>query len=494
MPDKNINKSIAKGAIWMVALKFSIKGISVLSTMILARLLKPDDFGLMALASAVYAMVNIIREFGFDTALIQNQKANRSHYDTAWTMEVIFAITAASIITAVSDFTASFYGDERLSDVLKMMAVIILINGFNNIGVVEFRKKLSFNKEYLFQVLIKVSGFVVTIPLAWYWRSYWALLLGMLSSNITSLLLSYVMQNYRPKLSLVAVKDLFGFSFWLFLNNILYFINNYSQNFILAKFVGSKGLGVYSVSNEIATITTTEIIAPINRAAYPGYSKLSHNKDELKKTYLKTLSFIALIAFPSAFGIFGIAPFLVPVMLGKSWMDAVFIIQIIALASAFEALNTNSTYIYLALAKQKITTRLLCLRIFIYLPLLIILTMDYGVNGAVFAILLSSLLMFPISILRLNKVVDMKLRSVFLGIYRPLLSGAVMGFIVYEYTLQIKYYLYVEYDIVYLILGVVLGMLVFSFFLIFLWLLEGKKPGPESYLLNKIFKSVRKAR
>ncbi len=490
MSDQNINKGIARGAIWMVALKFSIKGISVISTMILARLLTPDDFGLMALASAVYAMVNIIREFGFDTALIQNQRADRTHYDTAWTMEVIFAITAASIIMSVSDITADFYGDERLSDVLKMMAVIIFINGFNNIGVVEFRKKLSFNKEYLYQVLIKISGFIVTIPIAWYWRSYWALLLGMLSSNITSLLLSYIMQNYRPKLSLVAIKDLFSFSFWLFLNNILFFINNYSQNFILAKFVGSRGLGVYSVSNEIATITTTEIIAPINRAAYPGYSKLSHNKDELKKTYLKTLSYIALIAFPSAFGIFGIAPFLVPVMLGDNWVDAIFIIQIISLASAFEALNTNSSYIYLALAKQKITTKLLCLRIFIYLPLLVVLTINDGVNGAVFAILFSSLIMFPISIMRLNRLVNMRFRSVFISIYRPLISGATMGYIVNQYTIHIKQYFIIDYDIIYLMVGIVLGIVVFSLCLIFLWLLGGRKPGPERFLVNRVLGNI----
>jgi len=485
LTDNNLNNSIARGAIWMVALKFSIKGLSIISTMILARLLTPDDFGLMALASAVYAMVNIIREFGFDTALIQNQNANRGHYDTAWTMEIIFAITAASIIVVASDYIANYYSDARLSDVLKMMAVIILVNGFKNIGVVEFRKKLTFNKEYLYQVLIKISGFVVTIPVAWYTKSYWALLLGMLSGNLTSVLLSYIMQKYRPRFSLVAVKDLFGFSVWLFINNILFFINNYSQNFILGKLVGSKGLGIYSVSNEIATITTTEMIAPINRAAYPGYSKISHDLEELKKTYLNTLSFIALIAFSSAFGICAIAPFLVPIMLGDKWSDAIFIIQLISLASAFDALNTNSSYIYLALAKQQITTKLLCLRVFIFLPLLIFLAKKYGVNGAVFSLLISSLIMFPISVLRLNKLVGFRFNCVISSIYRPLLSGSFMCYVVYQYTLHIKNYLLIKYDFAYLILGIVLGVIVFSCSLIFLWLLGGRKPGPERYIITK---------
>ena len=90
-----VNASIAKGAIWMVALRFCVKGISIISIMILARLLSPEDFGLMALASSIYIMVELIRAFGFSTALIQKQDAERAHYDTAWTMQIIFALLSS---------------------------------------------------------------------------------------------------------------------------------------------------------------------------------------------------------------------------------------------------------------------------------------------------------------------------------------------------------------------------------------------------------------
>ncbi len=130
----------------MVSLRLSIKVISVVSTMMLARLLTPADFGLMALVSSCYAMVELIRAFGFDIALIQNQQASREHYDTAWTMNIIFALLASSVIVFLSAIISNFYDDPRLTSALLVIALIIFIDGFWNIGTVEFKKQLNFKQ------------------------------------------------------------------------------------------------------------------------------------------------------------------------------------------------------------------------------------------------------------------------------------------------------------------------------------------------------------
>ncbi|MDX2367601.1 MAG: lipopolysaccharide biosynthesis protein [Colwellia sp.] len=478
-----VNASIAKGAIWMVALRFCVKGISIISIMILARLLTPEDFGLMALASSIYIMVELIRAFGFSTALIQKQDAERAHYDTAWTMQIIFALLSSSILYGVSDIAADYYSDDRLIAILEVLSVIIVINGFNNIGVVEFRKQMTFNREFKYQLLIKLSGFFVTIPLAWYLQSYWALLMGMLSGKIVSLILSYAMQNYRPKITLVEWRSLLGFSSWLLINNILFFINNYSHNFILGKLSGANVLGLYSISNEVATMTTNEIVAPINSAALPGYAKIAHDKEKLKESYLKVLSSIIIIAVPSAVGIAAIAPIFVPVLLGEKWVEAIPVIQLIALGSIMTSMNTNSGYIYLALAKQKITTALMCFRLVIFLPLLYYFALEKGAVGAAFSTLVVASVMFPINLLVIKRQLKMKWGDFLAIMYRPLLASFFMGTSVQAFVYSIN-----DIGLISLLLGVTIGVITFLLGLLLLWCMTSKKEGIELSIFNKFKK------
>jgi lipopolysaccharide exporter len=485
---QSVNASIAKGAVWMLALRFCVKGISIVSIMILARLLTPEDFGLMALATSVYALVELFRAFGFSTALIQKQNASRAHYDSAWTMQVIFAILSASLLMVISKMASEYYGDLRLINILYTMAAIIFISGFKNIGVVQFKKEMTFNREFKYQLLIKLSAFSATIPLAWYLQNYWALLVGMFMSNLVSVFLSYTMQNYRPKLCLKEYRSLLGFSSWLMFNNILFFLNNHSQNFIVGKVSGSSVLGAFSISKEVATMTTNEIVAPINAAAYPGYAKISHDKALLKESYLKVLSGIILISLPSAIGIAAIAPLFVPVLLGDKWLVTIPIIQIIALSSILTSMNTNSGYVYMALAKQKITTILMSFRTIVFLPLLYLFSLEYGAVGAAASMLVVTVIFFPINQHVLKKQIDLTWTDLFLILYRPLLSGLFMGYIV---NLSVTLFITNTewgHGIVPLLLSTVLGAVVFTLSLLLLWLFSGKVNGAEAVIFNRIMK------
>ncbi|MFT6277123.1 MAG: O-antigen/teichoic acid export membrane protein, partial [Halioglobus sp.] len=108
---KSLGKSISIGAIWMLGVRLSVKSLGLISSIILARLLVPGDFGIVALAMSVYALIRLIRQFGFSFALIQNQEASKSFYDTAWTMQLILSSVAALILFCLSPWAASFYED-----------------------------------------------------------------------------------------------------------------------------------------------------------------------------------------------------------------------------------------------------------------------------------------------------------------------------------------------------------------------------------------------
>lgn len=299
-----------------MAFKLVDKAIGVVSTLILARLLVPADFGLVAMAMAVVAFTELMKAFGFDTALIQRQDAARAHYDTAWTFNVIFGATIAATLAALSLPMAHFYGDPRLTAVLLALGFSSLLVGFENIGVVAFRKDLDFRSEFRFLLIRRVAGFVVTVGTALLLRSYWAMVVGIVVTRGISVWMSYRLHPYRPRLDLSARRDLFRFSRWLFLSSLIGFVATRSTDFILGRTVGAHGLGIYAISLEVASMPSTELIAPLNRAAYPAYSRLSRDPPELQRRFIEVFGIIAMVSIPACGLLFALADVAVRGVLG----------------------------------------------------------------------------------------------------------------------------------------------------------------------------------
>ncbi len=187
----SIGSRVANGALWMLALKAATKMIGLISTILLARLLTPEDFGLIAIIMAFFALIEVFGNFSFDTVLIQKKDADRAHYDTAWTFNFIFGLSACSFVFVGSDWIAEFYGDSRLDRIAVALGFLFLISGAQNIGVVQFRKELAFNLEFKFQLIPKILSFFVTIALAFWLRSYWALIWGALVWRFLVVAFSY---------------------------------------------------------------------------------------------------------------------------------------------------------------------------------------------------------------------------------------------------------------------------------------------------------------
>ncbi|GAC18548.1 lipopolysaccharide biosynthesis protein [Paraglaciecola arctica] len=487
---EDIGSKVFSGAIWMVALRMSVKFIGLLSTMVLARLLVPEDFGIIAIAMTIYAFLELINAFGFDMVLIQNQHAGKADYDSAWTMQVMFGFIASLLMCLVTFPLAQYYNDERLIEVMFALALLFLINSLKNIGLVDFRKHFQFNKEFKFQLIVKVLSTLITISLAFTLQSYWALVFGMLSSSFISLILSYLMSPYRPSFCFERVQAIFRFSKWLLLNNLLFFMNNRAHDLIIGKIINPQAVGLFSVSNEIATLPTSELIAPINRASYPGYTKVSSDQSALSQLFLNIVSSIAILAIPAGVGVAVLAPILVPIMLGNQWQSAVLLIQIIAVSSVAVSLNTNIGYVYMAINRPKITTVLFTLRLIIYIPILIYFLSLFGVLGAAYASGLVSFIIFPVAVTIACKMIQLRVADYLRTILRPICASGIM-YLLLAHLVQLEsdyFAIDIQASILYCIAYALLGALIYVISLIGLWWISGKPDSAEKKLVNKMFK------
>jgi O-antigen/teichoic acid export membrane protein len=238
------------------------------------------------------------------------------------------------------------------------------------------------------------------------------------------------MHPFRPHLSLVDWRELLNFSRWLLINNLLNFVNSRSTDFIIGRFAGPAGLGTYNVAYEIATLPTTEIVAPINRAVLPGYATMADHLPKLRQGYLDVLSAIVFLAMPAAFGLAAVAEPAIHVLLGEKWLAAIPVIQIIALYGAWTAIDSNSYAVYLTLGKPRIATALATLRAVFLIPCILVLTTYYGIEGAAAALLIVATVVTPIGFVILFRLLEIRLLQFVAAIWRPLLSALAMFAIV----------------------------------------------------------------
>jgi lipopolysaccharide exporter len=480
-----IGTRMARGAMWMVAWRVADRTLGLVSTIVLARLLVPADFGLVAMAMSVIAVLELLSAFSFDTALIQNQQAERRHYDTAWTLGVMFGLFNGLVLVALAVPASRFYAEPRLEAVLYCLAATSLFGGVANIGTVAFRKELQLGKEFRFQVAKKVIMVTVTLALAILFRSYWALVIAQIVSSGLGTIISYMMHPYRPWFSLAGWHDLFNFSKWLLLINFLTFLHNRSVDFIVGRVLGARSLGLYNIAYEISNLPTTELVAPITRATFPGYTKISLEPAALRVMFVKVTGVIALITVPAGVGIAATSDLIVALALGQNWVDASPLIAVLAFCGVIYSLQSNSGAVLMALGKLRVLAGILAIQAAILVPALVWGAHKAGVMGAAVATLAAGIVLAPINLTQVFRAIGLRYSEFLTAIWRPLVAAAIM----YAVVELARRYWHVETFLEQLqqaLVLVALGAVVYTSVVLALWRLSSCPAGAEEYVLEKL--------
>lgn len=477
---------MAFGALWMMLMTFVERTLGLISMLILARLLDPTDFGIVGLAGSFILMVQMFSTFGFDVALIQNQGATESHYHTAWTFNLILGLLILLLMLAVAAPIANFYKQPEIFWVICLLALGPLIGGCENIGVVAFRKDLDFRKEFAFQLSRKLIGFAVTVPLAFWLRNYWALVVGMLAARLAGTITSYLAHPFRPRLSLGHAFSILGFSKWLLLNNWLCFLKERSCDFIIGRLLGVAPLGLYNISYEVATMPTTELSAPINRALLPGFARIAHDSGAMRATYVNAIGMLTLLAVPAAAGIFAVAPFLVPVMLGPKWLAIVSLLEILAFNGGLLLFHSSICTVLIANGHPDRVTRTNGLYVVMLLILFGLLIPAYGLIGAAYAATGVSILSTPVYLYQVRRSIGVSVWEFLRVAVRPLTAAVFMAWLVRWILPEWTSTMNLATSIGWLLGGVALGISSYATAVLLLWLAMGRPAGAEGMLFDRV--------
>lgn len=489
-----VAEEIAVGATWMVLMRFALRALGIVSTLILARLLVPEDFGLVAMATLLIGLLDVISKMNLDAYLIYNQESGRRHYDSAWTMSIIRGVLAGVVVVALAKPASLFFGEPRVEEIFYWLALGSVVGGFVNIGIVDLRKNMQFDKDFTYFVIIKVVSFTVTITAAFILRSYWALILGMLSNTFAMVVLSFIMSPYRPRLGLSRWRKIFGFSKWLLITDILNYGANRIGILILGRIAGAASVGIYSMAFELATLATSEIVMPIRRVIFPGYAKLGNDPAALRRAFIEGLALILAITSPIAVGIGLTAHISVPLMLGPNWSDVVPILQVLTILAILQLSYANTVIVITTTGHPRIVSGIIAVQFVIAVPLVIVATQNWGAIGAAGAIALARVPTAAMAVYFAARLTDSRLWDVFKATWRSAAATILMTVGVISADNVIG----VQTSIVGMLLSL-MALIIFGGFVYLcthfgLWGVMGRPRGAESNLVALAVRMWRKYR
>jgi len=345
----------ASGAGWIIGFRLITRLLGVASTLTLVRLLGPGDFGLVALAGTLAQTVDALANLSPHEAIVRERAPNRAMYDTAFTMSFLRGLLTAAIIAALCRPAAAFFHEPRMAPVLLALALATLIGSLENIACADFMRSFAFDKEFRLWTIPRVFQVIATVGFALLWHSYWALVCGIITGRALRTALSYWMRPYWPRPTLVAWRRITGFTVWTWGIAMVNMVRDRIDTVLVGRFFSTAQLGVYAVGGEIAALPTSELVDPLCRACFPGFSQLRHSGLGVAEAYVRLLAATALLVLPAGVGIAMVADPLVRLAFGPAWLAAIPLIQVFGISATLAAFGNISTTLFSAFAMLRIS-------------------------------------------------------------------------------------------------------------------------------------------
>jgi lipopolysaccharide exporter len=327
-------RQTAVGATWMVAWRMLTRVLGLASTLVVARVLVPADFGLLAMATTLAAAVEAMSQIGVQSALVRHPDSERL-LNTGFTLQLGCGIATGLVVALGAPAAAWWFTEPRLTPLLFILAGCAVVAGLENIGIVAFRRDMRFEKQFALLSGPRLLQVAVTVPLALLLQNYWALLSGIVVSRLVRTAMTYVVHPYRPRLTLAGWRELGQFSFWTWVSALAGLVWDRCDPFVLGPGLGAGRLGMYVQSLELATLPTTELVVPAADALLAGFSSAQRQGSSSVPSAPMVALALVMGILPLVITISCAAGDVVAVLLGPNWAEAQGLVAILAWQGVF---------------------------------------------------------------------------------------------------------------------------------------------------------------
>lgn len=425
-----LGQAVKSGISWSVGGQLFNRALGLISMVILARLLSPSDFGVVAMAGAAWEIIQVFSQFGIGPAIIHHQEDVDAFASAAFWLNLVLATVLTSIALAVAPLVASFFNNSLVQPILILMSVGFLVSSLGSIHSTLVQKRLEFKKLTLADLSVNIATACLTIVMAFLGYGVWSLVIPNFLSSFFRVGLYWWICPWRPSwgLGLKHWRAIFDYGKYILGDHLFRRLNVYiGCNMIIGKVLGTTPLGLYNLAYQLAHFPVDNVGQMVYRVSFPALSMVQEDVTLARNYYTKILGLQSLFCFPIFVGLFVLADPLVPLVFGEKWHDAVVPLQIIlcfAFVDSLAVVNAAST---LSRGRADINFKLhLILTPFILTGILVG-AKCMGITGAALAFTMVMVVGYIVYIKISSSLIGMGLREVFASVYPPAVCSLIMA-------------------------------------------------------------------
>lgn len=473
-PVRSPKRTLIHGALWAVGARWSIKGIGFINTAIMARLLMPADYGLVAMSMLIVGLIQALMDFGAATALLRKGEVTTSEINSAWSLRILQSVGVALLLALLAPVAAAYFKEPRVQPVLWVLAGCVAIGGSENIGVILAQKAFQFTVEFRVNVISKLISVVATLVSGYFLRDYRALVIGIATGYVAGLVLGYVLHPYRPRWDTRKMGEIWGVTKWLMLAGVGSFLLRKSDE-VAAGRIGSTGdFGLYHTGSDLGRLAVGQLGPAMMRAFLPVLSSIEADVLRTNNAVLKTLAAVNAITLPMGFGMAAIALPFTQLVLGDKWLGAAPFVAIFALVGSAQFLLSPLTALLVLRGHTRTLNTVSWIEFAVFVAASLVLVPHFYLMGMGFARLLASLVNSMVLSFSARRYCHISLNKLLLSIMRPLIGAILMCFLV-THVLNMS-----PNDGMQCFVGIMAGALFYCAWSIGSWVIFKKPEGLES--------------
>jgi teichuronic acid exporter len=411
---------------WATAAKLVVQTASWAGTLVVIRLLTPEDYGLMAKVAVVCAIAGAIAELGLASAIVRAADIARNDLRKLYGISLVFSVAVTLAVVAASPLLARLFQEPRLTWPIACASLQILIGGVAIIPNALWTRELSFRRLAQTEMLAGVTSIAATLLLALLGMGVWALVVGtLIGAFARSVAMLILGERVWPHFSLRGIGEHLKFGLTVAGNRVSYFILVQSDVLIGSAFLSTTEIGRYSVALQLATLPMAKVMGTINQITLPTVARQQDDPARVREAVLKAIGLISLAAFPALWGISAVAPELVRVLFGEKWLQSIPALTILPLIVPMRMVCSVLFTTSLAMGNRNLDLRNTIVN-FILLPSGFFVGAHYGLVGLCLAWLVSVPLAYAFSVPAVLRLLGMRARDLAVECGAPALAGGVM--------------------------------------------------------------------
>jgi O-antigen/teichoic acid export membrane protein len=416
-----IGRASVRGVIWNGATFGLSKLVIFLTTIILARLLDPSDFGLLGIGLVVIGYLDFINDFGVSAAVIQHESDDEEQTaNVAFWLNMSLGVALGALGFVLAGPIASFFNEPRAQDVIAVLALSFPLTSIGSIHEARVRRSLQFNKRVVPEVL---KG-AVSIPLAFAGYGVWSLVWGQLAGTLAAAIAYWVVFPWRPRWRFdgTVTRDLLGFGGQMTLVGLLGGLHKNIDYLVVGRRLGTQELGYYTMAFRMPQLLIESVVDITGQVAFPAFARVRGEPERLRSGLRMMLGVVGLVIVPLGLGLSIVSDPFIRVFYGAKWEDAIPVMQVLSLYMLVQSLSKTCGDVYKAMGRPSILNKLAILKLIVTIPLLVI-AVPHGIVAVAVAQLASASILTVARLVLAARVVGAPLRTV----VEPFLPSARAG-------------------------------------------------------------------